>query len=203
MKAIFLILIMALLPHLLKAQGYFENERALQAGLLFGVNFSQVDGDDFAGFNKTGFHAGVTAVLPISSSFAGKMELLYNQKGSRRGGINFTKYDLAYAEGAFLLGFYDKEKFLAEAGFSVGQLVNDKVELPQNSTDNVFIEKWDVQLMAGIGYQISPKFGATARYSYSALKMGQHSESNYKNFGMFNNVITFRLSFILNPVVSK
>jgi len=203
MKATFWILLIALFPILASAQGYFENERALQAGLLFGVNFAQIDGDDFAGFNKTGFHAGVTAVLPINSSFAGKMELLYNQKGSRRGGINFTKYELAYAEGAFLLGFYDKEKFLAEAGFSVGQLVSDKVELPFNSTDNVFLDKWDAQLLAGIGYQISPKFGATCRYSYSVLAIGQHSTSNYRKFGMFNNVVTFRLSYIFNPVVSK
>lgn len=52
--------------------------------IIAGVNDSQVDGDEVAGYYKWGFNGGLSVMMPLDNKFHwfGTIELLYNQKGS-------------------------------------------------------------------------------------------------------------------------
>src|SRR5690606_17623874 len=78
---------MILLPELSRAQNpssfYEEEPRTFYGGLLLGSNFTQVDGDNFAGYHKVGLNAGGIVYTHLGEKVAASMEILFSQKGSR------------------------------------------------------------------------------------------------------------------------
>ena len=54
----------------------------IRAGIIGGINITQVDGDEVYGFHKYGFSAGTAAIFPLSDRFSISIENIYNQKGS-------------------------------------------------------------------------------------------------------------------------
>jgi hypothetical protein len=117
------------------AQKYYEDDyRTFFGGLLLGTNFSQVDGDNYAGYNKTGLNMGGIMYARLDADLALSMELLFSQKGafgknpilSTDG--NFSIYDykikLNYAEIPIMLNYFDRRKSHFGAGLSYSQLVS-------------------------------------------------------------------------------
>ena len=66
------------------AQGYYvERERTFSGGLVAGANFSQVQGDRFAGYHKLGFNGGGIVYAHFTKHIAASIEILFSQSGSR------------------------------------------------------------------------------------------------------------------------
>jgi len=56
------------------AQKYYEDDyRTFFGGLLLGTNFSQVDGDNYAGYNKTGLNVGGIMYARLNTDLAMSM----------------------------------------------------------------------------------------------------------------------------------
>ncbi|MDX1407833.1 MAG: porin family protein, partial [Saprospiraceae bacterium] len=107
-----------------------------------GFNLTQIDGDNFAGFDKLGFAAGLKGIIELNRFFELNVELMYSQKGSRfesaqsvARGTKDRQIKLAYAEIPILLAYKPpandaQTQYHLEAGVSVARLLDTKIEEP-------------------------------------------------------------------------
>src|SRR5687768_1040627 len=96
------------------------------AGLRFGMDASQVNGDRLAGFDKAGILAGVFVNRNFSERISVQMEMIFIQKGSRRPLDDFNTYyrlRVHYIEVPVLLRYQASKKFTVYAGPSYGVLI--------------------------------------------------------------------------------
>ena len=56
--------------------------QSFNSGLIAGATFSQVDGDNYAGYHQLGFTAGAYVNLPLDDYFSAQMELKYSLLGA-------------------------------------------------------------------------------------------------------------------------
>lgn len=190
-----------------------------KGGFYIGANGSQVDGDNFVGYYKLGLNIGATAMYPLSKSFDVAMEILYSQKGSQSKMIEgypqqlFFKLD--YIEVPLLINYRsspeinkanqgkDLDKVTLTAGVSVARLVYDTLvtyQIPfgqQNLPQVRSLNKTDYDVVLGGAYQLTDRIQINIRYNYSMAQMGASANSRSRNQGMFNNVISFRIGYIV------
>lgn len=179
-----------------------KTELRFRGGMILGLNASQVDGDDYAGYHKLGLNGGFMAQIPVSKKFFVSMEILYAQKGAKsRTYAGFpTEYRLVidYAEVPLLINFQEKSAVNFGIGVSYGRLVRTREyrdELIQPPTDD--FKRDDICGVANGTYLISDHFQVSARFAYSLFPMGHRDYSNFNNRGMYNNVLSFRLAYVL------
>ncbi len=103
------------------------------AGILAGINASQVSGDTYGGFNKAGLLIGVYSDIDVKNNLNLQFEINYSQKGSRKNpksdetDTDFFLLRMNYIEVPVMLR-WKKKNFTYEAGLYLGQLVGDHLE---------------------------------------------------------------------------
>src|SRR5688572_14807215 len=65
------------------SQDQKKKESIFKPALIIGMNATQVDGDDLAGYRKVGLNAGAAAYIRLPKNFSINFEILYSQKGAR------------------------------------------------------------------------------------------------------------------------
>jgi hypothetical protein len=172
-----------------------------RGGIIAGMNASQVDGDNYAGYTKVGFNGGFISQIPISNFFFGSVELLYSQQGSRShtvpGEPLAYKLKLNYAQIPVLINFQDKPSFNLGAGFAYGRLLRVREYVDQLEQPGEGFGKNDWEVMVGANYLFTPHFLLNARFAYSIVPIGHRASSQFKNGSMWNNLLTFRLAYII------
>ena len=143
---------------------------------VFGLNFSQIDGDLLAGFSKLGWTGGFKLAYPLKDNVDLNMEMLYSQRGSTSGfgfgsnGETFT--DLKYIELPVYVNIMDwliedenYYKAKAHAGLFYGYLfdVTSVNGLIIEDIDNY--DRHNIGYVLGVDYAFNSKFGLTLRYS--------------------------------------
>lgn len=154
---------------LVVASSLFSQDR-FRVAVLAGVNFSQVDGDRFQGFDKSGFNGGIRGSTIFSERFHLDFEMLFSQRGAKSKnftgiGRTYHHFDVRfnYAEIPILLTVKwnktvaDKKKKTREHfhryafnfGASVGRMIKISVEerLDLRFTDEVLRKEftsWEV-----------------------------------------------------------
>lgn len=111
------------------------------AGLVMGIGLSQIDGDQYTGFDKRGLRGGLKGAMFLNDRLDIVVGLLYNQKGSKFEDLSGNLYHrnrkrvihLDYMEVPLLISFkmQKKEKasgYLLETGFSYARLINYRIE---------------------------------------------------------------------------
>lgn len=191
---------------------------------IFGGNFSQIDGDEVVGYNKIGFNTGVGVMAPINKkrNWLLSMEILYNQIGANEYRDPF-KYNatLNYASIPLLAHFEDKKGgWLFGAGLQYSRLfkLSENWSLPKDSLD--YIERPDltsvkdynrndISILLDIRFKVWEKLKFNFRYQYSILSIrdqvtyfngfrsGDYEYSSWKR-NFYNNVLTFRLIYMIN-----
>lgn len=122
-----------------------------------GFNVSQIDGDNYQGYDKAGVNVGLEAGIIFTRRFQVNMGLMFTQKGSKATAEQFQKnfifrnFDLRlnYVEVPFLLHYKIKYidkgrsrrsfyRFGLDAGFSFGRLLKISLteSLPPNFNPN-------------------------------------------------------------------
>ena len=99
--------------------------------LIFGVNATQIDGDEVFGFHKYGLNVGVGGILPFNEHWSLSVETIFNQKGAyRKESIEIdtlpTPYyniRLNYLDVPVMLHYEDKGGLTFGLGFSWGRTV--------------------------------------------------------------------------------
>ncbi|MBR8537065.1 PorT family protein [Carboxylicivirga sediminis] len=148
------------------------------AGPLLGTSFSQVDGDNFGGYNKVGINLGAFVSRTITEHWDIQLDIAYMQKGSReapnpeKGKYDDYKIHLSYIQFP-LVGRYQYKQFSAEGGLSVGTLLSSKEEidgtpigeLPSHSVVPFQDIEWAT--IFGFNYHFTDKLWVNARWFYS------------------------------------
>ncbi|MBA2746108.1 MAG: PorT family protein [Flavisolibacter sp.] len=175
-------------------------------GIRAGVNFQNINGKDMSGNDlkndmMTGFHAGLTADLPLGPSFVLQPGVLYSLKGAEI--MNDTKIKLSYIE--VPLNFIYKPalgtgSLLLGAGPYVAFGINGKMDGPgSNSTDVEFTSDFDANntapqfkrfdaganLLAGYEFLNKLSFQINAQLGLAEINptMPGNDQSKWKNTG--------------------
>lgn len=186
----------------LMGQNAPQTDVRFRGGIVAGLNATQVDGDDFAGFTKLGLNAGFVAQLPLSKKFFMSMEILYSQKGAKsktyQGFPTEYRVKLNYAEVPVLINFQEKSAVNFGLGLAYGRLVKIREfidELEQEPFED--FNRDELSGIANGNYLITPNFNLNVRWSYSIFPIGHSPLSNFNSRAMYNHVLSFRLAYIL------
>lgn len=178
-----------------------------------GVNFAQIDGDAYAGYNKVGFVGGGGVLVRFHKYLSASMEIEYSMMGAQANFIdraNLYDVKLNYAQIPIAINVHDKDIIMFSAGMNISMLVtySERNELGQNITDTVQPQpkKVDVEAFAALHFIIKKQFAIGLKYSYSMVPF-RGVEDRYiyetKIHGEYNNVLTLRFMYILSAVKKK
>lgn len=163
---------------------YEEVPRTFYGGLIVGANFTQLDGDNYAGYHKVGINAGGIVYTRFDEHFAASIEILYSQKGARGhkeqqgpSGAYIKSYDvrLNYAEVPLQLCYFDRRKSHFGAGLSISRLVSvketgDALLIPAPvDFDKYPFKKMDYNFIIGGSLHLIKGLFLNARFQYSLV----------------------------------
>lgn len=192
---------------------YVEVPRTFYGGLILGANFSQVDGDNYAGYYKTGINGGAILYARINSGFAASLELLYSQKGSRSAFTQFStsraytitkqSIKLNYVEFPVMLNYFDKHKSHVGAGLSYSRLINSSESVttsPVNQYDESKypFKKGDLGIVAGGQLHLWKGLFAGLRFQYSLTAIRKDFDPEFNRSAQYNNMWTLRLMYLFD-----
>lgn len=192
---------------------YFDEYRTFHGGLIAGGNFTQVDGDNFAGYAKTGLNVGGIVFFNMDPEhIKGSIEVLYSQKGARSGkdpfrtapGLYVTDYEIVlnYAEVPFMINYFDAHMHHFGAGFSYARLGTKQERItfypsqPVVNLDDYPVKKNDYNLLFGGSFHCWKGFFLCARFQYSLLSIRNKVPQDYGRNQQFNNMWTIRLMYL-------
>lgn len=184
-----------------KSQDAQKTELRFRGGMIFGLNASQVDGDDYAGYHKLGINGGFLAQIPLSKKFFISTEILYSQKGAKSRtimGQNVAyRVNLNYSEIPVLINFQEKTSVNFGVGVAYARLLKarewlyDLETVPQEE-----FNKSDLLGVVNGTYLISNHFQLGVRFEYSFFPMGHSPVSNFEGRSMYNNLLSFRMAYV-------
>ena len=191
------LILLFVLPSIAFAQSF-------KGGVQGGFAMSQVDGDRYAGFHKTGLWAELFVEYPLTKKAGLHLGLAGIQKGSYKkfNELEFYRINLIYTEFPVLLVYRITPHSIIEGGLGLGMLVHsaEKNELgPLSKIDSPAFNTFELSAQGGIKYFIWTRAGGTVKLSYSLLPIRdtkQISSYGHKS-GQYNNLIQFSLFYML------
>lgn len=185
------------------------------AALLAGLNASQVDGDDLAGFDRLGLTGGIRASMLFDSPFQLNIEFLYSERGSQPDLFN-PEYDpdleiaLRYAEIPVYVSIGDwwqeegeYYKMSAIAGLSYGRLISartfDYVNPDESNLDKYvpFFNDHDLSWLLGAQYRMNPRWAISGRYTRELIPLFEPQKHGFDTRRLLSYWLTFRLEYII------
>ena len=200
---------------------YIEKPRVFYGGLIAGANFSQVDGDYFAGYRKIGLNAGGIVYAQLAKHVAISLEILYSQKGSKSDGPQYspgntslliTKYSIAanYAEVPVMINYFDKRRSHFGIGVSFSRLVSSNESITTDSLSTIRtipldlqypFKKNDFNFLAGVEIHLVKGLFLNVRFQYSILPIRSGADLppiQYARADQYNNLWVLRLMYLVN-----
>lgn len=203
----------------------YKNEGIFKALFIAGLNLSQIDGDEQAGYNQPGAHVGVGALVKFHKNFSASMEIVYGMKGAyKRLDANQTpqyrfRQSWDYIQVPLMLNVHDKKIVMASVGLSLNYLirnrlvyevfdpqgnVSDSLSAPGFNALNVAPRAFDLGGVAAFQFLIKRVFGIGLRFEYSLIGLKPSLNPVQTRIRqMHNNSVTVRFMYILNPVKKK
>lgn len=173
--------------------------QTFQASVLGGMNLSQIDGDNLAGFHFLGANAGLRVVAVLGDRWRVGPELLFAQHGSRISNSDFSAFDFESIRmntvEVPLMVYFKDWRFTAEAGFAYQRLISYRVldlggaditnELPFN--EDLF------NFQTGVTLYLKPNLGVNFRWSKTIGDI----EARDDNLTLRARTLTFRLVYTI------
>jgi hypothetical protein len=191
----------------LKAQQPSSNKK-FYSGIFFGLNTSQITGDDLAGYDKPSITFGTFVKRRFGNNFSILMELSYLPKGSRK---NITPKDsiptfyslkLRYIEIPIMLQYTVKSRITLEVGPSIGVLLSYTEEdifgdLSGNYSTREQFKRTDISFNAGINYSLNDSWTFSLRSANSMFPVRDHDQQTKfrLNRGQYSSCIMGRLFY--------
>lgn len=199
MKRILLFVVLVVLAIASRAQRF-------EAGLVGGLNASQVQGDFTQGYHKPGALFGAYVQTDLSQTVFAGMEIKYSQKGSRKNPDAKTgdqeKYimRLSYMDVPVYLGFHTGKNISMLVGLSPAYLVKGKEfnnygELPPEDRKPFY--NFDLEGLVGARYQLTDRLKLDIRVAYSLIPIRENPGEVYVYWldSQFNNVLSTSLYY--------
>lgn len=175
----------------------YSSAQKFNAGIRFGMDGSQVNGDRLSGFDKLGLLGGVFVNRSFTERTSLQMEMVFIQKGSRKPTDDFNTYyrmRVHYLEVPILFRYHTSTKFAFHAGPSFGFLVfseeNDQFGAYPNAMP---FRKFELAGNAGLLYSFNENWKFDGRYSHSITTTRPFPGKSLTFFdkGQYNVVIEF------------
>jgi len=182
--------------------------QTFQAGLIGGINLSQLHGDGLAGFNQIGINVGGRVAITPRERWMYSLDLAFSQKGSNKStddspAIEFQSFRLNYTEAALMASFLDwleedsSDEFYKlhfHGGVAWGRLLGFKVEdiFGQDISDNEDFNKNMVDLLLGATFFINKNFGINGQYSYTVNNVRKNKDMG----ALQGRTLTFRALYM-------
>lgn len=193
-KIITLVLLLAFLfPLVCVAQQRkkpFRPKQRFEMGLLLGMNLSQIDGDDYVGYDKVGVIGGIEGVVLLTRRMNIAMQLLYNQKGARVHNDNLIRntkeriLQVDYAEVPLIIRYqlnqpdeFRKTILTFEGGITYGRLINTRIEEEVNLVRRPFTDiesefnSNEFSMLVGISVEVFKGFNLGVRGTSALSRM--------------------------------
>jgi opacity protein-like surface antigen len=181
--------------------------------LAAGMNASQVDGDDLAGYTKLGFNGGAGIFIMLPKNFSAGFEIIYSQKGAittknnRSPLFDYFKLNIDYVDVPLMISYHDKQRAI----FSLGVILNNLVRAKEARGSNprgiqpFEYKQFALEGMAGISFHFTKNLGINLRFAYSLTDIakakymvGNQYVSNLRDHSQRNNYISARLFYLFN-----
>lgn len=199
---------------LITIASYKVDAQRFKADIIGGLNKSQVDGDETAGFRKIGLNTGAGVTIPVYGNWNIGLETIFSQEGSRlKPQFNDSldgsyKLLLNYVRVPLKIQYVDKNLVSGGAGISWGRLVKIEEFKDGYRVDSVTLldgpfSRDDWQVFADVNVRVYKTFKVNLRYSYSVKKIAhrlvqdsEYGEMNMRKF--YNNLWAIRLIYTIN-----
>ncbi len=190
-------------------------QQRFKAGLIAGLNASQIDGDRSAGYHKLGLMGGLRAAAILTDKTELSIELLYAQRGSQselfpgnnfvpfKIKINYIEVPVMYNYADWLEEEEDEEyyKILFGVGLSYGRLINTEIEDDALNSPLVRLSdsfsKNDLSFTIGATFFATHKLGVSARWTRSLNLLFDNSKSSINAQSMRGKFLTFHFLYML------
>lgn len=194
----------------------FAEAQEFRAGPLVGLNMSQVDGDDYAGFNKLGLELGGFVSRKIATNWEAQLDIAYIQKGSRKvpkaDKGDYADYEIKLDYIHFpIVARYRYKDFSVEGGVAIGVLLNDEEYRdgqPLKGLEGVPpFQPIEYATVFGFNYHLSDRLWVNARLLYSINRVRIPYDGQvpiYKPHwlsrlpGQYNNNMVFTVYYAIN-----
>lgn len=192
---------------------YIEDDRTFKGMVAFGANFSQIDGDNYAGYSKVGINGGAGVLTMLGKEVGVGLELLYSRKGSRSNVLKAAsnkafdilsyKAILNYVDIPIQLYYIDARKDQFGAGFSYSRLINQSETFDTNPQQNLKSEdypfkKSDYCMVLTGNVHIASGFYVSARFQYSLVSVRGVTPPGFGRTEQYNHMWTMRLMYMFN-----
>ena len=192
----------ALLNYLFAVPIMAQTGNTFMPAFISGVRFSQIDGDNMAGYNHVGPELGARVDVRFAELWAFSLELLYTVKGARTSSdpgqvLLPSRVSIAYAEVPLLVQFHDPNGLVLGAGLAYGRVARfTRIENGINTSD----QGWqpgsnDLSIVADASWFFSGHWGLGGRFSYSIRPIGFDPASQLPRKQLLNNSVTLRLMY--------
>lgn len=167
-------------------------KQRFNAGLIIGGTISQIDGDDFSGYNKSGLEGGLKGIAFLSQNISLNVEMLYIQKGARIEHYNGDRNQNRLLHLDFMdVPLYIQIKpsgegdswFFLDAGLYLSRLLDYQVEENMSLTAYPSLEETALQFarteygfLFGAGGDINKHLGIGIRMCYGLSKMYENPD---------------------------
>jgi len=164
---------------------------------------SQVSGDDFSGFHKPGFSAGLQSVYRLNERNTLSLSVAFMQKGSRHmpSKTNFSRYILRlnYVEVPLVYSFTVGNNLWMDLGAAYARLVSSKEEFDYlENTEDAFYNT-EIDLVLGLRRTLSEKLDIGLRLHNSSpfTPVRDHSSGTrlWYNWGQYNTALVLMLYY--------
>ncbi len=182
------------------------NAQAFTGGLLGGLSVNQIDGDEYAGYDKAGFVFGGWVRTNATGPFQVQAEIRYFGKGAG----NRTNPDqpdryyrvrLRYVEVPVTIRYTISSRIPLGLGLSAGYLAEAKEDLTGDGYIDPVREfrKFELAGQVSAGYNFSSHITGEIRFSYSLLPVRDHpgGQTFLGNLGQYNNNLSFCILYSL------
>lgn len=179
-----------------------------------GLNGCQVHGDNYSGYDKLGFFAGIAVNGRISSRASLELGFYFSQKGSRHNPnpkvSDYSRYilNLNYIDLPLSLRYMLNSRYYATLGPSIAYLVNYHEDINySNMTGFYKFNKYEVGVNVGLGTRINDNWLIEFRCSNSVTAIRGYGVvstvfypnpvARFFNKGFYNNILTLMLTYKL------
>jgi hypothetical protein len=193
--------------YLLIAQA--PEKRTFSATIIAGLNASQIDGDNTAGYRKIGLNVGARAGVILSEKWESSFEILFSQQGAQsqliKGIPRAFKCQLNYISVPLLIHFKDWEivnannqlyqRFWFGAGISYNRLMGGYIDdlngkiFVADITANPFFKN-HVTMIADVNFFFTRNWGVNLRYERAPMNIREQKYFN-PHMIVFRGLFTF------------
>ncbi len=193
-----------------KKSEYLEDKSLFFGAVHGGMSLSQIDGDNFSGYNKVDANFSATGYIKLDDNIALSNEIGYNTKGSIARGKQLPWYNsngekiksyaikLGYAEFAFMGNYFDKRQNNVGVGLSYGRLVSSEEKANGTLLEDFPFEKnvLDMILNGEVRILSDIDLFLNLRFQYSILPARKNYSGFYGRPEQINKQFLVRLGYL-------